>query len=398
VNKGRSNRIRRITRPVAVGAVVMIVAALAWAVFAPKPVPVESAKVTSGPMEVTVDEEGEVRAHDRYIVAAPVPGKLARVELHDGDPVRAGQVVAQLTPSPLDPRERQEAIARRDAAYALVREAQQDVQKVSAELAQAERDRDRLDKLVAEGFVSPEAAERARTAVTTARASLAAARAREAAARSEAKVADAALLALPEGDRRRRLVDLVSPVDGEVLRVIEKSERTVAAGTPLLSIGDPERFEIVADFLSTDAVKVKPGDAARLEEWGGDQALRAKVRVVEPYAFTKVSALGIEEQRANVVLDPVDPLGPLGDGYRVEVRIVIWSADQALQAPASALFRSGASWAVFRVENGRAVKREVKVGQRNAVSAQILDGLHSGEVVIRYPSNELSDGARVRTD
>jgi HlyD family secretion protein len=398
VNKPRNSRTRRLVRPIAWGVGLVAVAVLAWAVLVPEPLRVETARAERGPLEVTVDQEGEVRAHDRYIVAAPIAGRLARVELHDGDPVRAGQVVARLAPAPLDPRERQEVVARLAAARALVREAQQNTQKVSAELAQAERERTRMDKLVTEGFVSPEAAEEARTVVATARATLAAARSREVAARSEAKVAEAALLAVPEGEGKPgRLMELSSPVDGQVLRVLEKSERTLPAGTPVMTVGDPARFEIVADVLSTDAVKIEAGDPARLEEWGGDRPLRARVRLVEPYAFTKVSALGIEEQRVNVVMDPVDPLGPLGDGYRVEARIVIWSADDVLKVPASALFRSGDGWAVFRVEKGRAITHEVEVGQRNALEAQIVNGLQAGEVVIRYPSNELRNGIRVRT-
>ncbi len=365
--------------------------------LAPEPLEVDIAEAVRGPLEVTVDQQGEVRVHDRYVIAAPVAGQLVRVNLHEGDPVNAGESVAALEPAPLDPRTREEAIARRAAARALVKEAQYRVSQAAAALALAKRERERFELLVAERFVSSEAAEKARTAEQTALAELDAARSRESAARYEEKAAEAVLLAVPSAEgREKRLVNLESPVAGKVLRVLERSERTVAAGTQIMVIGDPSRYEIVADVLSTDAVKISPGAPARLVEWGGDRALDARVRMVEPYAFTKVSALGIEEKRVNVVLDPVDALGPLGDGYRVEARIVIWSAPDVLQVPTAAVFRSGAGWAVFVVENGRAHKRSVRVGQRNPFAAQVLEGLAAGARVVKYPGNQVVDGSRVR--
>lgn len=379
----------------AIGALAAI--GVAWLVFAPGSVEVEIAEAARGPMEVTVDQEAEVRVHDRYVIAAPVAGKLIRVDLRPGDVVEPGQVVAVLEPVPLDPRARQEALGRLDAARALVREANFQVARAAATLAQQTRERERMEKLRDERFVSAEAVDRARTAEATARAELQAARARETAARQEERVAEAALLAMPAADGRRgRLVELAAPVAGSVLRVMEESERTLASGTPVMVIGDSSRFEVVVDVLSTDAVKIAPGAPARLEEWGGDRSLRARVRVVEPYAFTKVSALGIEEKRVNVVLDPVDPLGPLGDGYRVEARIVIWSAPDVLKAPASALFRRGEGWAVFAVEEGRARIRPVKIGHRNPFEAEVLHGIAAGARVVKYPSNQLEDDARVR--
>jgi HlyD family secretion protein len=370
--------------------------ALAWLFFAPEPVVVEMATAGRGPLEVTVDQEGEVRVHDRYVVAAPVAGKLVRIDLHDGDAVNAGDVVAELEPAPLDPRGRDEAIARVEAAHAGVREAQKRVEQAAAMLAQERSELARVERLVAERFVSPEAADKARTAVTTGSAELEAARARVAAARSEEKVAQAALLALPSADGKPgRIVPLTSPATGRVLRVNQQSERTVSAGTQVMVIGDPAKLEIVADVLSSDAVKIKAGATAWLEEWGGEKRLRATVRLVEPYAFTKVSALGIEEKRVNVVMDPVDPLGPLGDGYRVEARIVIWSAPDVLKVPASAVFRSGEGWAVFAVEDGRARQRTVEVGARNPLEAEVRSGIAAGTTVIKYPTNEVGEGVRV---
>lgn len=392
VSKGRS---RRPWLTWGAGAAVLVAAG--WALFAPKAVPVETAKAEKGALEVTVDQEGEVRMHDRYVVAAPVTGKLVRVALHDGDPVKAGDVVAQLEPAPLDARGREEARARLSAAQALIREAGQNVRHARAEFDQAVRERERSERLVKDGFVSPEVAEKARTAEVTARSAWDAARARENAARFEAKVAEAALMALPDArDKPGQRIALTAPADGKVLRIQEQSERTLPAGSVVMVLGDPSRLEIVADVLSTDAVRIRPGAAARLEEWGGERSLRARVRTVEPYAFTKVSSLGIEEKRVYVVMDPLEPLGTLGDGYRVEARIVTWSAPDVLKVPASALFRSGSGWAVFRVEDGRARRREVKLGERNPYEARILDGLSPGDAVVRYPSNELADGTRVR--
>lgn len=390
-------RKRRRVRQASWGAVVLATIGIAAWLLTPKPLPVETALAVRGPMDVTVDEEGEVRVHDRYEIAAPVAGTLVRVDLHDGDAVQAGDVVAELLPAPLDPRERDEALARVAAARALVREADQNVRQADVELAQARRERGRMDRLAAEGFIAQEAADKARTAVAAAEAALAAARARRAAAQAQLRAAEAALLALPAApDKPGRHVKLTSPVSGRVLRILQKSARTVPAGTTVMVIGDPSRFEIVVDVLSTDAVRIAPGAPARLEEWGGNRSLRARVRTIEPYAFTKVSALGIEEQRVNIVLDPIDPIDRLGDGYKVETRIVVWSASDVLKVPASTVFRRGDGWAVFVVDGARARLAAVKVGNRNAREAEILEGLKEGAVVIRYPSNEIADGTRVR--
>ena len=387
----------RIPRRWGMGAVgVLIVAALLWFLFSPDPVRVELARVTQGPMQVTINNQGQVRVHDKYNVAAPVAAELQRIELHDGDPVRKGQTVAVLKPLPMDMRQRQEAVARLEAARAMAREAGLRVRRADTELQFAISERAGIERLIKDNFVSPQAADKARTAESTARAEWNAAKSREQAALADARAAEAALSAadLP-GAGTKRQVQLVSPVDGYVLRVHERSERTVSAGTPLVTIGDPTQYEIVVDVLSTDAVKIAPGNIMLLEGWGGGKTLQAKVRLVEPVAFTKVSALGVEEQRVNVLADPIDPLGPLGDVYRIEARIVIWSADQVTKVAGSSLFRVGDAWHVFVVENGHAREREVKVGQRNQDEAQILSGLTPGDTVVRYPSNQISNGTRI---
>jgi HlyD family secretion protein len=294
----------------------------------------------------------------------------------------------------MDARQRQEATARLDAARALAREAGLRVQRAQTDLKFAQNERRRVERLVADKFVSPQAADKAISTENAARAEWAAAKSREQAAVADVKAAEAALFAVDNTGGKRQ-VPLVSPVDGYVLKVNEKSERTVAAGTPLVTVGDPARYEIVVDVLSTDAVKVRPGNLMLLEGWGGGKSLRARVRLVEPVAFTKVSALGVEEQRVNVIADPVDALGPLGDGYRIEARIVIWSEDKVVKVAGSSLFRVGDAWHVFLVEDGRAREREVKVGQRNQDEAQILSGLAPDNTVVRFPGNQLRDGVRI---
>ncbi|MBP6439912.1 MAG: HlyD family efflux transporter periplasmic adaptor subunit, partial [Thermomonas sp.] len=371
------------------------VALLLWWMFRPSPIETEISPVLSGPMQVTVDNQGQLRVHDRYVIAAPVAAELERIELHDGDRVRKGQRVALLRPLALDARQREEAQARLDAARALARAATLGVQRAASDQKLAAGELARLEKLVAQGFMSPQAVDRARNADVTSRAELRASKAREEAAQADVKAMQAALPAAAGGERRS--VELVAAVDGQVLRIHEKSARTIAAGTPLVTIGDPARFEVLVDVLSADAVKVRPGAEMRLEQWGGGKTLRATVRTVEPEAFTKVSALGIEEQRVNIIGDPIDPLKPadgLGDGYRAEVRIVVWSAADTLMVPASSLFRVGEAWHLFVVEDGEARERKVSIGQRNATQAEVLDGVRAGDRVVRFPGNALADGVR----
>jgi HlyD family secretion protein len=308
--------------------------------------------------------------------------------------VAQDQPVAQLWPLPLSSRERAEQLARIASAEAALREAESRRSRSEADLAQRKRERVRTDDLVRNRFVSSQAAEQAQAAETLAADEAGAAKARVRAAAADLQAAQAALLAIDAG-RKGGAVTVRAPVGGRVLRIPERSERVVAAGTALMTLGDPARLEVVVDVLSQEAVKVRPGMPVLLEGWGGPKALRARVRTVEPFAFTKVSALGVEEQRANIVADFVDSPGPLGDGYRVEARIVVWSADDVLKIPASALFRQGDKWAAFVLESGRARQRLVEVGQRSALEAQILGGLKAGEQVVRHPSNTIEDGTRV---
>ena len=364
--------------------------------FRTRPLPVETARVTRGALEVTIDEDGETRAQERYTLAAPVAGQLSRIDLHEGDSVNTATEIATITPLPIDPREKAELEAQIQSAEALEREANKQVARRTADHDQAQRDLGRAIALAKDGIVSRQALEQAQTAEAAAAKECEAAEFREKSAAAEVKRAQAGLISL-EGQRgeRSRTIIVRPPSAGRVLRILEKSERVVAAGTPLIVLSNPNRMEVVVDLLSTDAVKVQPGATAWIENWGGSAALRGRVRLVEPYGYTKVSALGVEEQRVNVVIDFVDSPVRLGDGYRVDARIVIWQGGDVVKAPVSALFRSGDTWNVFGIEEGRAVRRLVNVGNRNAAEAEIINGMLPGAEVILHPSTEVKEGMRV---
>jgi HlyD family secretion protein len=374
----------------------LVAATLAVIALRPEPVEVETATVVKGPLQVTVEEEGETRAHDRFVVAAPVAGRLMRVELHEGDRVEADQVVARLAPTPLGIRECAEQQARVQAAEARHQEANEILRRAQVDYEQARRESARMQSLVQKGLVSTQSAEQAKSTEVASRNQLDAARGNVAATAATVELAKAGLIAADSCDNNATsLLDIRSPVKGQVLRIVEKSERVVAAGDPLLTLGDPAKIEVVVDVLSSEAVKVAPGMPALLENWGGEGPLRATVRLVEPYAFTKISALGIEEQRVNIVLDLDERHERLGDGYRVDARIIVWQKLDALKAPTSAVFRYGNGMAAFVLENDRVRRRTVNVGQRGTLELEVLDGLDEGERVVTHPPNELGDGTRV---
>ncbi|MCZ7618677.1 MAG: HlyD family efflux transporter periplasmic adaptor subunit [Myxococcota bacterium] len=395
-------------RRVLVVAGAVLAAAALWLVMRPQALRVDVATVRRAPLRVTVDEEGETRVRDRYVVAAPATGRLLRIEHDEGDPIEAGAVVARIEPAPLDPRDRAAAQARLEAAESSQQAARARMQRAEAALAQARRDAARAAQLHARGTASDYALEQARLAETSAVREHEEARFAAAAAASDVEAARAVLIADPGPTASRPeaaaapscagavpCLEGRAPVSGQILRVLEESERIVAAGTPLVEIGDPAALEIVTDVLSRDAVGVTAGTPVWIEDWGGPGALEGRVRRVEPSGFTKVSALGVEEQRVNVVIDLAEPDPRLGDGYRVEVRIVTWEGDDVLQIPASALFRVGPQWAVFVVEGGRARRRPVEVGAQATFDVEIRAGLSEGDVVILHPSDRLDDGTRV---
>jgi HlyD family secretion protein len=382
-----------------VAAVVLAATAgLLW-LLRPAPLRVELGPVERGLLEVTVDEEGRTRVRQRFVVAAPVSGRLYRIALDEGDAVEAGAVVARVDPAPLDPRSLAQAEARLESAMASRREAEARVVQARATLAQAERELRRARTLAKAGTISDQDREQAELTRISRAQELDAARQSADAAAHEVEAARAVLLAA--GGRSRdegkegSPVEVHAPAAGRVLRVLEESERVVAVGTPLVEIGDPGDLEIVVDVLSADAVRILPGAEMRLEAWGGERTLRGLVRLVEPSGFTKISALGVEEQRVNVIGDFVDPPGALGDGYRLEARIVVWRGEGVLRAPASALFRRGEGWSVFLAEDGRAWLRAVEVGQRAADAVEILGGLEAGGRVILHPTDRVADGVRI---
>ncbi len=394
----------------------LFLALLAGIVYAfwPQPVPADLGEAFIGPLQVTVDEEGETRVKDVYLVSAPVGGRLLRIEGEAGDPVVAGETVLALIepadPAFLDVRslsEREALVKAAEAARALARA---EVERARAEVDFAVSDLARTKRLYERGNVAKRTLESAELEVRTRTAALTSAEAALRVKDFELENARAALItprsphdAGGAGDGEQGAddglccVEVRAPVGGRILKVIQESESVIASGAPLLEIGDPEALEIVVDLLSADAVKVEEGAAVLIEGWGG-QVLNGRVRRVEPYGFTKVSALGIEEQRVNVIIDFEDPperWRRLGHGYRVEIRIVVWQGDDVLVIPISALFREGDAWATFVVEDGLVEKRPLVVGHRNNLAAEVLDGLSPGERVVLHPSDRIADGTRI---
>jgi HlyD family secretion protein len=375
--------------------VIAIVAVAVW----PASMEVDVARAEQGPMQVTIDEDGETRVRHRFVVSAPVAGRVQRIELEPGDPVVRGKtILARLLPaeSPLlDARSRSELTASVEAARAAVGQAQAERNRAAEALARARSTLTLQRELMKAGAISSDDLEAAETAVRTAEESQRASEFTATRAEYELQLARARLQA-PQASGRS--VEIVAPVDGVILKRLRESESVVPVGEPLLEIGDPKRIEIVADLLSTDAVRVSPGTPVLIDQWGGEHPLHGRVRRVEPSGFMKVSALGVEEQRVNVIIELEDPASAarkLGDGYRVEVRVVVWREDAVLKVPTGTLFRRGEDWAVFVIEEGRARLRMVKLGQRNQTEGQITSGLSEGQTVVLHPPDTLTDGMRV---
>ena len=383
-------------RRVVIGAAVVVVIAGVIAALRPEAVEVETAVVGRGPLRVTVDAEGRARVRDRFVVAAPVSGRLERMPLVEGDTVRAGDVIARLAPAPFDEPSARQAGARVAAARAIALEAETRVRVADAAFGQARRDVERTRHLHLAGAVAARTLEEAELAVQTRTSDLAAARARVAATAADVEQASAALLHAGGGaGGAGGAVVVRAPSAGRVLRLAERSERVVAPGSAIAEIGDVRNLEVVVDVLSSDAARVGEGMAVSLDGWGGDGTVHGRVRRVEPAATTRVSALGVEEQRVNVLVDVLDPPASLGDRYRVDASIVVWEDDDVLSVPASALVRMGAGWAAYVVEAGRARLRSIEVGRMGGATAQVLGGLAAGDRVIVFPSDRIGEGARV---
>ncbi|UOD28997.1 HlyD family efflux transporter periplasmic adaptor subunit [Massilia violaceinigra] len=389
------------------GAAAGVLALLAWA-LAPRPVAVETARVGVGPLETAIEEDGKTRLRDHYLVSAPLAGLVGRIALREGDPVAAGAVVATLRPAfapLLDQRARREQGARLGAAQAQVRAATAALERARIALRSARHDAQRSAELAQAGFVAASRLENDQLAALAAQTAFDSASAQRQIALHEVEQARAALdaSANPANYNAGKLA-VRAPVDGRVLRVVQASEAVVALGTPLLELGDPRRLEVVAELLTADALQSRPGSPVRLDRWGGP-ALRGRVRLIEPAAFTKISALGVEEQRVRVLIDLLDAPGKadsLGVGYRVNVRIITLSVERVRKVPVSAVFPlpgstagAGGAMAVYAVRDGRARLTRVRLGARNDLEAWVRDGLAEGEQVVVYPAAEVRDGARV---
>lgn len=418
-------------RAVVMTAFGIAVGAGVWWAFSPKPVVVDVAPVTRGPLRITVDEDGRTRVRDRHVVSAPVAGNLARIELHPGDVVRAGDVVARLEPTPpplLDTSSRDELAARLRAAEAAHRQARATIGRAEAARKFAEGEVERQKELLSRGSIGRRSLDVAEVEFETASKDVESARFAAKVAAQEVEMARAALRRLEpprprsgrpptrsktgdatiavvgegvpdDGEDGSEALEVSSPIDGVVLRVYTESGGIVVPGTALLEIADLTNLEVVVDVLTSDAVAISAADPALLTGWGGDYALAGRVRLVEPSAATKISALGVEEQRVDVIVDLVDPperRQSLGDGYRVDVAIEVWSGNDVLQVPTSALFRRDGGWAVWVVEDGAVVAHTVEIGRREGLVAEVIAGVDRGSIVVMHPPDDLVEGTIVK--
>lgn len=386
---------------VAVGAAGALVLALR-----PRPVPVDLGVVDRGHLEVTVDEDGRTRLKERYIVSSPLAGLLLRIELKPGDGIVAGETVLTAIeptdPGLLDVRAVAEAEMRVNASEAAVRRTEQELIRANAALELAQVDEERVRKAYASGAATDQERDQASLMTQTRLAERRAAEFSREIASFELGQARAALLRTRSDadrppDTSRFLVH--APITGRVLRVFQESAGVVSAGTALIEVGDPGNIELEVDVLSTDAVRIRPGARVVVEHWGGESDLSGVVRIVEPSGFTKISALGVEEQRVNVIIDLIDPpekRPALGDGFRVEVRVLVWEGEDVLRVPVSALFRVGREWAVFVERSGRAQRVAVEIGRMNQQHAELLAGLAPGDRIVLYPSDRVEEGVRIR--
>ena len=390
--------IRRGLIAVAVLAVVGLIV-VAWI---PNPVEVEVATVARGPLVVTVNEDGRTRVKDRYLVSAPITGNLARLDLEAGDTIEEGQILARLVPLPpplLDSRTRAEAKARVDSAVAARRQAQAAVNRARFQRDFAKQESERALAVVKQGGLARSDADRAVSTYHGSEEDLRSAEFGGRVADHQLTLAQTALMQLTGKAEEGEQLDIISPVAGQILKVFQESEGVAPGGTAIVEVGDPAALEVVVDVLSQDATRIPAGAKTTIERWGGKNSLLGHVRVVEPSAFTKLSALGVEEQRVNVIIDMDDDRelwSNLGDGYRVEARISVWEGEDVLKVPASAVFRSDEAWATFVVEEGTAVVRTVELGETNGLETEVLSGLEEGDAVIAYPSDSVRDGVSVK--
>lgn len=391
---------RRVLRNWRVLATALVVLAVLAVALWPQTLEVDAARVARGSLQVTIDEEGETRVRDRFVISAPVAGRVQRIELDAGDPVVRGRtVLARISPAQptlLDPRAQAELTAAVEASRAAVGLARAEHDRAVTAHARAQAFFRRQEELAGAGAISRDELEAAQTSLRLAEEAVRAADFSIARAEYDLQMARARLQQPGAGGRT---IEIVSPVDGSVLKRLRESETVVPAGEPLLEIGDLAHLEVIADLLSTDAVRVPPRARVLIERWGGGHTLEGRVRRVEPSGFTKISALGVEEQRVNVRIDFADPAAAaksLGDAYRVEVRIVVSEQPDVLKVPVGSLFRKSEEWAVFTIDRDRVRTQVVEVGQRNAVEAQVVKGLAQDQRIVLHPPDTLTDGVHIR--
>ncbi|MBU1181514.1 MAG: HlyD family efflux transporter periplasmic adaptor subunit [Pseudomonadota bacterium] len=386
--------------------IIILVAVLATLYgFIPKAVDVDLVDISRGPLQVTIEEEGRTRLKERFVISAPISGYMQRIVAKVGDPVRKGEAVVVLEPlrsQSLDPRSRAEAEAVVSAAKAALNAAQEKERAAAADADYIRKRSERIAKLYSKGYAAKDQFDQTESELNKSRAVRDSAKAAADVARFEFDRAKATLQNFNPVKRtvNHSTVYISSPVSGNIFRIYRESEGSVNTGEPLLDIGNAENLEVRVEVLSSDAVKIKKGTPVLFKRWGGDEPLLGVVRVVEPAGFTKISSLGVEEQRVLIIVDitsPPDTWRVLGDGYRLEAHFIVWEGKDVLQVPASALFRSGKEWAVFVNDNGRARERTVEVGQRNGLTAEIISGIKANEKVIAHPDDSISDGSRIKS-
>jgi len=383
-------------------AAAIVVAILLILAFRPQPVPVDLAEVRSAAMQVSVRDEGRTRVRNEYVISAPVGGQLLRIEYKPGAEVSAGDVLARILPSDpslLDARSRAELQASVRSAEAALSLARTELERAEAQLDFARTDAERIERLRTEDVLPVDAWDRAELQLRVAAAG------RESALENtrvrEGELAAARARLVEPGSERGDdfVVTVRAPTSGRIMSVAQESQSVIPGGAEIMTLGDPDDLEVVAEFLSTDAVEIEPGAPAFIENWGRNRPpLRGQVRLVEPYGFLKISALGVEEQRVNVIVDFVgspEEWASLAHGYRVEVAVVTWQAEDVVQVPVAALFRYDDHWAVFRVEDGRAKLVPIDIGRQNGTVAEVLDGIETGATVVLYPGEQIVDGIRV---
>jgi HlyD family secretion protein len=395
--------IKSIFRWLTLAVIVGLIGAAIYFSMQPKPIAVDVTAIARGPMIVTVNEDGRTRIRERYVVSAPLAGRMLRVEMDPGDIVLQGSTrlaaIRPRNPELLDSRERQQAEMRVKAREAVLVQTKPALARAKAELSYAKLDFDRLEELIPQRIASKDDLDKANMEVRVCEEDYRSAVYSQHIAKYELELARAALdWTQNSEDANFSDFEIFSPIHGRVLRVLQESATVVNPGTPLIEVGDPSDLEVVVDVLSSDAVKISGGTSVFLERWGGDEPLRGEVRLIEPSAFTKISALGVEEQRVNVIIDLVDPVEKresLGDGFRVEARIVIWEQGDVVKISSGALFRDGDQWATFVLQDSRARLRHLIIGRHNDLEAQVVDGLSPGEQVILHPSDKIQDAARI---